>query len=81
VCLFTIPYGLILPVAVCWLAIRHYRSDAPSERSRRAVAILSGGATVAMLAWPPAAVPAALLLVGVGVYAVLYKEVTSRPND
>jgi hypothetical protein len=80
VCLFTIPYGLILPVAVCWLAIRHYQADAPSDRSRAAVALLTAVATALMFMWGHASVPAALVLVAIGVYVILHREITNRPS-
>jgi hypothetical protein len=80
VCLCAIPYGLILPVAVGWLAIRHYHADAPSERSRTTVAVLTAGAAAAMFQWPAASVPAAFVLVAIGVYVILYREITKTPK-
>jgi hypothetical protein len=74
------PYGLILPVAVGWLAVRHCRADAPSERSKLAVAVLTTGASVIMLTWP-AVIPAALVLVGIGAYVIVHKDVTTTQRD
>jgi hypothetical protein len=56
---------------VAWLVVRHARSDAPT-RSKRAVVGLAAVALLASFAWP---VPAALVLLGVGVYLALVKLV------
>lgn len=75
------PYGLVLPVAVGWLPVKHCRADAPSERSKCEVAVLTTGASMMTLTWPPAAILAALLLAVTGAYVIVHKDVTTSRKD
>lgn len=72
------PYWLILPFVVGWLAARHAKSEFASERSKRAVVFLSGGAFLLALAWSAALVPMSILLTAVGVYVVLHREISEH---
>lgn len=72
-----VPYWIILPVVVGWLAVRHARSPTTSHRSKRVVTGLTAGAVVLLVAWSAAVVPVSLLLAGVGAYMLLHREMTS----
>ena len=69
------PYWLILPIVVGWLAARHAKSEFASERSKRAVVFLTGGVVLLALAWPAAVIHVSLLLVAIGVYVILHREI------
>jgi hypothetical protein len=71
----TIPYWLVLPLAVGWLAAQHAGSPATSERSKQGVVLATVWATAAASAWPLVHTPALLVLVGVGVYVLLHHDV------
>lgn len=71
-----LPPSYLLPAL---LVARHCRSAAASGRSKWVVGVVAGGAALAYLVWPAAAVPAVVVLTGVGVYVLLYWEVETRP--
>jgi hypothetical protein len=73
----TIPYWLILPFAVGWLAAQHACLPAASVRSKRGVVLVTVWATATASAWPLVHTPVLLVLVGVGVYVLLHHDVTT----
>ena len=73
----TIPYWVVLPFTVGWLASQHASSAASSARSKRGVVLATVWATAVASAWPPAVIPAVLTLVAVGVYILLHHDVAT----
>jgi RsiW-degrading membrane proteinase PrsW (M82 family) len=71
-----LPYHLVLLAVVGVLVARHACSDA-SERSKRLVVGLSACALLLPVVWSGAALVANLVLIGVGVYVAIHREVTS----
>jgi hypothetical protein len=73
-------YGFLLLIAVVGLAVRHSRSTDASERSKRLVVGLAAGSALTLLLRLELAIPAALL-VSVGAYTILHKEIMSWDRD
>ncbi|MDY3557530.1 hypothetical protein R5W23_000056 [Gemmata sp. JC673] len=71
VILRSIPYGLILPLIVGWLAGRFVSTTSHSARSKQVVVMATVWATALGPISGFIAVPAQLMLVGIGVYVIL----------
>jgi hypothetical protein len=74
--LYLVTLLLIVGVATA----RHLQSATASPGSKRVVGALAAGAVLAYLLWPLAALPALLVLVGVGGYALLHSSLSERPQ-
>ena len=71
-----IPYGLILPLIVGWLAGVFAMSPSATGRAKQCVTVATVWATAACLLGGLMAVPAQLTLVATGAYVLLHQDVT-----
>jgi hypothetical protein len=73
----SMPYGLIPFLVVGWLASQHASSPAASERSKRVVVLVTVWATALASTLPVGVIPGVVILVGVGAYILLHRDVTT----
>lgn len=72
-----VPYWIILPFTVGWLASRYVSSPAASERSKQVVVLVTVWATAMASALPLAVIPAVVALSGVGVFILVHHDITT----
>jgi hypothetical protein len=74
----SLPYGLVPPLVVGWLAGQHVSSPAASGLSKRVVVLVTVWATGLAATLPIAAIPGVVTLAAVGVYILFHQIVTSH---
>jgi hypothetical protein len=72
-----IPYWIIVPIVVCPLMFKYVSSPNNSYRSKKIVAGIAGMAILVALVVPVVGIVGWLVLVGVGVYLVLHRDLKS----
>lgn len=78
-CIFTrsLPYGLVVPVVVGLLVAEFTCSPTAAPNAKRAVVLVTVWSLALASAAPMLAVPALVVLIGVGVFLALHRELIS----
>jgi hypothetical protein len=75
------PYLLVIQAVVLWLTFQYARTVDVSGRSKRLVVGLAVASCLASYLWPQNPMPAALLLMAIGVYLAVRQVIVAPPTQ